>query len=503
MAERRVNGFRTMGALFGVLACLVVFFAVGCSGSEDSNVEPALQAGARARPNVIFILTDDLDAVSARQLPKLRSHLVEEGASFENSFASYPLCCPSRATILTGLYAHNHGVAGNDPPNGGFEKFREQGLEEDTIAVRLQEEGYRTALFGKYLNHYPGDDPTHVPPGWDEWHARVDTSAREEDTSGGADAIGEYTKYYDYELNENGEVVSHGDSPEDYLTDVLSGGATDFVRRAASDPEPFFLYLAPPAPHEPATPAERHEGAFDGEKAPRSASFGEEDVSDKPSWVRARRTISYREASRKIDGLYRERLATMLAVDEMVDSLVEELASAGQLDNTFIFFASDNGWQQGEHRIRTGKLYPYEESIRTPLFIRGPGMPVGSRVEKLVLNTDFAPTIADLAGISFSGDGRSFAPLLRGEDPAWRSAVLLEAAGGGSPPSYTGIRTETYKYVEYQTGEKELYDLRSDPYETESLHKTAGSSLVQELEAKLNALRECTGDGCREAEDSP
>lgn len=480
----------------------MIFFAVGCSGSEDSNVEPTQQTEVPTRPNIIFILTDDLDATSAWQLPKLRSLLVEEGASFENSFASYPLCCPSRATILTGLYAHNHDITANDPPNGGFQKFREGGLEEGTIAVRLQEEGYRTALFGKYLNRYGEDDPTHVPPGWDEWHAKLDIGTREEDTGGGGDARG-YTKYYDYELNENGEVVSYGDSPEDYLTDVLSDGATDFVRRAASDSEPFFLYLAPSAPHDPATPAERHEGAFAGEKAPRPASFGEEDVSDKPSWIRERRTISERQASSKIDGLYRERLASMLAVDEMLDSLVGELASAGQLDDTFIFFTSDNGWQQGEHRIRTGKLYPYEESIRTPLFVRGPGVPAGSSVEKLVLNTDFAPTIADLAGISLPGDGRSFASLLRGEDPAWRSAVLLEAAGGGSPPSYAGVRTETHKYVEYQTGEKELYDLRSDPYETESLHETAGSPLAQELKAKLDALKTCTGDGCREAEGPP
>ena len=369
MAERRVNGFRVMGAPFVVLACLVIFFAVGCGGSGDANLEPTRQTEAPARPNIVFILTDDLDAASARQLPKLRSLLVEDGASFDNSFASYPLCCPSRATILTGLYAHNHSVEGNEPPNGGFEKFREQGREEDTIAVRLQEEGYRTALFGKYLNHYGEDDPTHVPSGWDEWHAKVDPSAREGDTSDGGDAIGGYTDYYDYELNENGEVVSYGDSPEDYLTDVLSGGATDYVRRAASGSEPFFLYVAPSAPHDPATPAERHEGAFAGENAPRPASFGEEDVSDKPPWIGERRTISDREASRKIDAHYRERLASMLAVDEMVDSLVGELTSAGQRDNTFVFFASDNGWQQGEHRIRTGKLYPYEESIRTPLFV--------------------------------------------------------------------------------------------------------------------------------------
>ena len=467
----------TRRAPFGVLACLWFFFlfSTGCTGSETSS-SGTFQEEAEYpadRPNIVFVLTDDLDYASAQKMPQIRYQLIEQGASFESAFVSYPLCCPSRATILTGLYAHNHSVMSNEPPNGGFEKFHEQGLEEDTIAVRLQEEGYRTALFGKYLNHYPGNDPAHVPPGWDEWYARMDISARGEDTSAEGDEPGEYSKYYDYELNENGETVPYGNSSEDYLTDVLSGEATDFVRRAASDSEPFFLYLAPSAPHEPATPARRHKDTFTDEKAPRSASFGEEDVSDKPPWIQQRRRISERQASRMIDTLYRERLASMLAVDEMVDSLVRELTATDQLDNTFIIFASDNGWQQGEHRLRTGKLYPYEESIRTPLFVRGPGVPAGSQVEELVLNNDFASTIVDLAGVSFSADGRSFTPLLRGEGSPWRSVVLLEAAGGGAPPSYTAVRTETHKYVEYQTGEKELYDLSADPYELESLHESA------------------------------
>jgi N-acetylglucosamine-6-sulfatase len=487
----------------GILICFLIFFAVGCSGSGTSKLEPIQQVGTQARPNIILILADDLDLASAQQMPNLRSLLLKDGVSFENAFVSYPLCCPSRATILTGLYAHNHYVVGNKPPSGGFEKFREQGLEESTIADQLQEEGYRTALFGKYLNHYPGDDPTYVPPGWDEWHAKLDQSVeREEGTSAEGSVVEGYTKYYDYELNENGEVVTHGDSPEDYLTDVLSDEAINFVQHTAPDPKPFFLYLAPAAPHDPATPAVRHEDAFVGEKAPRPASFDEEDVSDKPPWIRQKRSISDRQASREIDGRYRKRIASMLAVDEMLGSLFTQLEYTDQLDDTFIFFTSDNGWQQGEHRIKTGKLYPYEESVHVPLFVRGPGVPAGSKVEKLVLNTDFAPTFADLTGVLFPADGRSFAPLLRGEDPAWRSEVLLEAAGGGSPPSYTAVRTETHKYVEYQTGSRELYDLEADPYEMENVYETADSSLVQDLRAKLDALRECTGDGCRKAEDA-
>ena len=427
---------------------------------------------------------DDLNFATVQQMPELRSLVIEEGASFQNTFISYPLCCPSRATILTGLYAHNHDVWGNAPPDGGFQKFRSEGYEESTIAVRLQQSGYETGLFGEYLNYYLDEDPTHVPPGWDEWHARGDIA------------------YYEYELNENGEIVSYGNDSEDYFTDVLSRKARDFVRRAAFDSQPFFLYLAPAAPHEPAIPAERHQGVFADEEAPRPPSFDEEDVSDKPSWIREIYRLS-EEQIYGIDDRYRNWLASMLAVDEMVASLIQELEVAGELDNTFIFFTSDNGYHQGEHLIDYGKNTPYEESARVPLFVRGPGVPAGSKVERLALNTDFAPTLADLAGIEFYADGRSLVPLLHSEDPVWRSAVLLEGSPGQNPPSYEAIRTETHKYIEYNNGETELYDLESDPYELENLPKITDPSVVADLKARLNALRSCAGDECKKAEDTP
>jgi N-acetylglucosamine-6-sulfatase len=427
---------------------------------------------------------DDLNFATVQRMPELRSLVIEEGVSLQNTFVSYPLCCPSRATILTGLYAHNHDVRGNAPPDGGFQKFRSEGYEESTIAVRLQEGGYTTGLFGEYLNYYLDEDPTHVPPGWDEWHARGDIA------------------YYEYELNENGEIVSYGNDTEDYFTDVLSRKATDFVRRATSHSQPFFLYLAPAAPHEPAIPAQRHKGAFAEEKAPRPPSFNEEDVSDKPSWIQEIDSLSDEQIA-EIDDRYRNWLASMLAVDEMVASLIQELKGAGELDNTFIFFTSDNGYHQGEHLIDYGKNTPYEESARVPLFVRGPGVPAGSEVERLALNTDFAPTFADLAGIEFSADGRSLAPLLRGEDPAWRSSVLLEGFAGGNPPSYEAVRTETHKYVEYDNGETELYDLEADPYELENLPKLTNPSLAVNLKTQLSALRSCAGNGCQRAEDAP
>src|SRR5215212_6020683 len=277
LARRNYRGFWSRGGLLEVLACLAVFLAAGCSGSESAQEETEAQAQyeraqaqeaekASDQPNIVFILADDLDYASVEKMPEIGSLLVEQGASFEKAFVSHPLCCPSRATFLTGLYDHNHGVLSNGPPDGGFQRFVSEGNEENTIAVRLQEEGgYQTAYFGKYMNGYSDEeDPTHVPPGWDEWYGELE----------GYDP-------YNYQINENGEVVSYGSETEEYFTDVLSDKATDFVGRAASDPDrPFLAYVAPIAPHSPATPAERHEGAFAGEEAPRPPSFHEEEVSD-------------------------------------------------------------------------------------------------------------------------------------------------------------------------------------------------------------------------------
>jgi N-acetylglucosamine-6-sulfatase len=508
--------------LLVILACSATLLVASCSGSETSasGASQAEETESPAdQPNIIFVLADDLDYASVEQMPEISSLLAEEGLAFEEAFVSHPVCCPSRATILTGLYDHNHNVLSNNFPSGGFEKFVSEGHEENSIAVSLQEGGYQTAFFGKYLNGYPADDPTHVPPGWDEWYAKQSGQ-----------------KLYDYDLNENGEVVSYGSETEDFYTDVLSGQATDFVGRAAPEDQPFFAYVAPTAPHGPATPAERHKGAFAEEEVPRPPSYDEEDVSDKPSPISGAERISEEEAS-NVDDYHRQRLESMLAVDEMVGSLVEELEAAGELENTYIFFTSDNGWFGGEHRIRSGKNRPYEESARVPLFVRGPGVAAGAKTEKLALNTDFAPTFADLAGIEFPTDGRSLMPLLGDEEPSssWRSSVLLEKlpqedtseeekgkgkgkakgkgkdetgaagvpkAGAGGGPAFEAVRTETHKYVEYDTGEVELYDLEADPYEMESIHESADPALLEDLKAKLEALKSCSEEGCREAEDA-
>jgi len=440
---------------------------------------------------MIFVLTDDLDFASAQTMPQIRSQVIEVGTSLENTFVSYPLCCPSRATILTGLYAHNHDVKGNHLPYGGFQKFRDEGHEENTIAARLQGVGYRTGYFGKYLNDYPGDDPTYVPPGWDEWHG----------------AAVERTNYDEYELNENGEVVYYGKKAKNYLPDILSNKALEYVRGSTDNTEPFFLYISPPSPHLPASPAKRYRNAFAEEAPPRPPSFNEEDVSDKPLYIRNRPRLSDEEIF-GIDNLYQRRLESMLAVDEMVASIIQELEAVGELDNTFLFLTSDNGWEQGEHRLPREKGYPYEESARVPFFVRGPGIAAGANTDKLTLNTDFAPTLAEIAGVSFPADGRSLTSLLRGEEPSsWRSAVLLEGWGEnvsiGLPPEYKAVRTESHKYVEYANGERELYDLEADPYELENVYESAAPALIEDLKTRLDALRSCTEAGCREAEDTP
>ena len=514
-----------------------LLFVISCSESETSASNTSQEEETESpttRPNIIFVLTDDLDYSSVQKMPQIRSRLIEEGLSLEEAFVSHPVCCPSRATILTGLYDHNHHVISNAPPDGGFQKFVSEGHEENSIATHLQDGGYRTAYFGKYLNGYPGDDPTHVPPGWDEWYGKLDEQ-----------------RLYDYRINENDEVVSYGSKTEDFFTDVLSGQATEFVRQAAPDDKPFFAYVAPTAPHSPAKPAKRHKGAFSSEEVPRPPSYDEEDVSDKPSPFGDLERIS-EEGISEIDDYYRKRLESMLAVDEMVGSLVEELKAAGELEDTYIFFTYDNGWEQGEHRIRSGKSRPYEESARVPLFVRGPGVAPGSKMENLVLNTDFAPTFANLAGVEFSADGRSLVPLLREEAPSsWRSAVLLEklnrkeggeggsgdegdegkgkdksktgsggapakedgrggggkgkkhTSGVGASPAFEAVRTQAHKYIESDNGGKELYDLEADPYELDNIYESAESSLVEDLKMRLDALEDCAGVGCQEAENTP
>jgi arylsulfatase A-like enzyme len=433
-------------------------------------------------------------------MPNVQSLLVKRGITLKNFFISLSLCCPSRATILRGQYAHNHGVHTNAPPTGGFPVFRVRGNEDSTVATWLQAAGYRTALFGKYLNGYPpilpiDTGPTYVPPGWNEWFSSFGIAAYQE---------------FGYDANENGTVESYGNDPQDYGVDVIARKATDFILHGAPAADPFFMYVAPYAPHGPSTPAPRHAALFPSATAPRSDSFNEADVSDKPAAIRDLPLL--RQAGQTaIDAEQRQRLRSLQSVDEMVGQLVSALQQTGQLDNTYIFFTSDNGYLQGQHRM-SGKEVAYEESIRVSLIVRGPGVPAGETRDELSGNTDLAPTFADIAGAGAPDfvDGRSLLPLLMSRPPeAWRRAFLVEHWPGGGEqgafatlPQYFGARTQDMIYIEYATGERELYDLRSDPEELTNIAASADPKLITRLSALLDKLKKCAGETCRSAEDA-
>ena len=526
---------KTCAVLVLLAACLLV----GCGPSskgEVADVGDGADSGTATsdepveRPNIILILTDDLADDDLSYMPNLRSLLVEQGTTFENAFVTDSLCCPSRATILRGQYAHNHGVLENGPPNGGYEKFRSLGRQNSTLATWLQDAGYRTVLIGKYMNDYEG---TQVPPGWDDWHA----------------VSGNYTSH---DLNENGKIVSY-DPGSYYMTDVLADIAVDFIH----DPDgrvpsflvpsrPFFMWLGTTAPHQPADPAPRHANAFSDVSMPRPPSFDEGDVSDKPAWIRDNPPLDPEQIAYAED-LYRKRMQSMLAVDDMIGRLVGELRKSGELDNTYFFFTSDNGFHFGTHRLSVGKWTAYEEDISVPLIVRGPGVPKGRTLEHLVLNNDFAPTFADLGGAEIPDfvDGRTLRPLLSDDPPPtddWRQAFLEEAmaesavapasvteeagprlltgdvqpseeVGRASPlqkssvteagrPALKAVRTRDHLYVEYDNGESELYDLEKDPYELDNVYEDTDLDQLWRYEGWLGSLRDCAGEDCRAGEDA-
>jgi len=451
---------------------------VGVRGEGDLAVAEAEAAG---RPNIVFILTDDMRKGDLAHMPKTRSLLGGEGTTFSQAFVTTALCCPSRASIPRGQYAHNHGVTeGVDNP-GAYDKFRSLGRERSTVATWLSGAGYKTALFGKYLNGY-GGGTTHVPAGWGSWRVWVDSRA-------------DGTKVW----NVNGSLVGDARRHDNYVSDE----AVKFVSRQAGASKPYFLYLAPYAPHVGLSPAAEYRHSFDGVALPKGPSFNEADVSDKPAYVRNHAPLSSAEIS-TMRSHHEYRLEMLKTVDEMVGRLVAKLKGTGQMNNTYVVFTSDNGYRLGEHRLNEGKWAPYEEDHRVPLLVRGPGVPHGAARTKMVLNTDFAPTFAALAGAQKAAfvDGRSIGPLLGSAPPsAWRTAVLEEGARAPWRPGYSTVRTTKFAYTKYGSGESELYNLIQDPYELRSLHANPDYDGVRsQLSGRLSALKSCAGSSCRSAE---
>jgi N-acetylglucosamine-6-sulfatase len=505
MRRRKVISFSA-----GLVALLVAAAVLALARSGD---DPA-HAQSQAARNVVFVMTDDQTVEQMKALPRVRRLIGREGTTFTRNFASFPLCCPSRATWLTGQYPHNHGVEGNGGGrgDGGYEEL--QPTHGNTLPAWLRDAGYsRRAHIGKYLNGYGSrTNPREVPAGWNDWHGSVDPFTY---------------RFFGFRLNENGRIVCYVTQPRQtpragcdverpriYSSDLYTQKAVNFIQRNAPG-GPFFLSVAYLAPHGggpngpnqrrcrgSAKPAPRHAGAFQNARLPRPRSFNERDVGDKPAHLRFPRLDPAAIANVRRDYICRRE--SLLAVDEGVERVVNAVRATGELDNTLIVFTSDNGFFQGEHRIPGGKINVYEPSVRVPLLIRGPGVPRNRRVNDLSANVDLAPTVLDAAGARPGRriDGRSLLPVARRPSRFHNRDILLEngprSTPGGRYIQYDAIRTSRWVFVRYINGSRELYNLARDRHQVSNLAgKRRYRRVERRLARKLRKLRRCTAGSCR------
>jgi arylsulfatase A-like enzyme len=565
-------------AVLALLAALVL-----AAGQQSASAASPARASKQShfallpegeRPNFVVIQTDDqtLDQLYAtytpsggtpiQAMPNTLASIAEKGITFNRYYVSYPLCCPSRVSLLTGRYAHNHNDRGNVPPNGGYNGFANRQAYSHNIATWLQGAGYRTIHVGKFLNGYgdePFDDGKSVPPGWSAWHTvlKADTNHY----------------YYGYTLNDNGQLDGpFGDSgswdtreygvrddfgcpfaplngqPCLYETDVFTRIASEEMQ-GTPEGQPFYLQLDYTAPHgdfrRPAgpEPAPRHYESFAGAPYPHGPSegFNEGNVNDKPRFIREASYLSPTE-THTYRIYYQKALESLRSVDDGVQQVIDTLGAMHRLRNTYIVFTSDNGFFYGEHRLTGGKFLAYEPSTHLPFLMRGPGIKPNTSTGELAANIDIAPTILELAHVEAdkSIDGRSLVPYLL--DPALRTRrpILFESfvetndveENGGGPPAepvgvaagssgggdsvnarpkeasasivappkdYEGIRLGPYKYIEWPDGEKELYDITKDPYELNNQIRDHNLFPIRAfLHSQLIRLESCVGRGCQE-----
>jgi arylsulfatase A-like enzyme len=497
-----VRAFVAVLAVASVAAGLALAHSAGRGASPKQAFIPGttrpLPAVRDGRPNIVFVLTDDLAMNLLRYMPHVQA-MERDGMTFRNYFVSDSLCCPSRASIFTGNFPHDTGVFGNTGPHGGFNVFYRRGEERETFSLALQRAGYRTAMMGKYLNGYLGQrgfardgtpanvPPSYVPPGWTRW-----------------DVAGYGYPEFNYVMNADGELQFHGHQPQDYLTDVIARDGVDFINKSAETGKPFFLELATFAPHHPYTPAPRNRKDFPGLRAPRTPAFNRLPTHP-PSWLRNRSPLDFFQIAR-IDRAFRRRAQSVQAVDDMIGQIEQTLASDGLSNNTYIVFSSDNGLHMGDYRLMPGKLTAYDTDIHVPLVVVGPGIPPGTSTGAMAENIDLAKTFVSIGGTSMGGDGHSLVPLLLGAQPnGWRNAVLIEHHGprqavndpdfqqpaSGNPITYEAMRTDRFLYVEYVDGEREFYDLAQDPFELHNLAPFLSPVTLQQLHSDLLAIESC------------
>ena len=448
--------------LVGFFTLIFLFVLTACTQTDSPDEQP--QETAERPPNILFIVTDDQFQGTMEAMPRTRFWFEEHGTRFSNAIVSSPLCCPSRASILSGRYVHNHGVLRN---NLGYVLDQRS-----TMQKYLRDEGYRTGIAGKLLQ---GIDETADPPYWDEWATSL-------------------WGYYNANFNVNGKFGP----VEPYSVDFLRQRAKRFLRGAEKDDDrPWFLYLAPVAPHLPYQPADRHVGA----RVPAlnvTPPFTEEDRSDKPGFVR-RSQYSLEEGKRQRETMIR----TLLSVDEMVDGVMTKLGKFDEDRETLAFFLSDNGHSLGQHGLFAKRL-PYRSAIEIPLLMRWPGhVAEGQRSDRLVSTVDLLPTVLDASGIDplerYPLDGKS---LLRDWE---RPYVVIEQYGNEIKdlPDWASLRSDSYQYTEYRRGDevvfREYYDMRRDRWQLENLlsdDSTENDPDLEPLHANLEEARACEGESC-------
>jgi arylsulfatase A-like enzyme len=566
-----------LAAQLAFAACLLTLlaaigYAVGPgSGEAAASSRAKGSAVPGERPNFVVIQTDDqtLDQLYATYtapggvpfavMPNTLELIAGKGVTFNRYYVPYPLCCPSRVSLMTGRYNHNNNVRGNVQPNGGFTGFMSRGAANHNLPIWLQSAGYRTIHIGKFLNGY-GDEPYDrgevEPPGWSAWHTVLNADT--------------FHYFYGYQLNNNGVVEGpYGDSgswdtreygekddpgcpfaplngkPCLYETDVLTRIAGEEMLGTPAE-TPFYLQLDYTAPHgdfrRPAgpEPAARHYESLPGAPYPhsRSQGFNEGNVNDKPRFIREAPYLSPTEIH-TYRVYYQKSLESLRAIDDGVKQVVDTLGYLGKLRNTYIIFISDNGFFYGEHRLTGGKFLAYEPSTHLPLLMRGPGIKPGTATGELAANIDIAPTILELAGAAAdkSIDGRSLMPYAKDTTLRTRRPILFESfvetndvEANGAEPSrsarasashqlrrarpgdeqasasivappkdYEGIRLGPYKYIEWPDGEKELYDINKDPYELNNIVRDGNYFAIRVfLHDELRRLEDCIGKKCQE-----
>jgi N-acetylglucosamine-6-sulfatase len=517
-----------------VATCLAALLTAGVStaparGGPPPPAEVAPLARAAPQPNIVVVMADDMRFDDLRFAPTLR-RLAARGVTFHNSFSPFPLCCPARASFLTGQLAHNHRVLWTEPPYGygAFDDSR-------TLATSLRRVGYRTGFIGKYLNRYGLDrskvtgEPSYryVPRGWSNWFATFQNP-------GLRGVRGDAYNYMVTPFNVNGRVRNHVGS---YQTNVVGDYSRRLIERYHQKPDPFLLYVnylaphagGPPEPDDPRRVRDRR-GRVDAVKTParpvsvrnrfddlinrarglpRGGGAAEEDVSDKPSFIRRLREPSPSER-RAGKNLTRQRAQSIYVMDEEIRRTIRTLKRTREWSDTYVVFTSDNGYYLGEHRIVQGKVNGHEPSLRVPMIIAGPGARDGSGRYDPITTVDLTRTLVDLGGAAppMTPDGTSLLPTLRNGDQGWTRAVPIESAAGTGAPSQTvfqdgdvlrssGVRTARYSFIRYANGQTELYDLHADPHQDVSADgNPALEPIRQLLQQAWTQMYDCRGTDC-------